>query len=167
MVRVCPLKREQLDYILRDLEQKMVVLTGRRQVGKTWLSREIMGYFPGALYLNYDSYDDRRIITDRTWPGITTLLVLDEIHKMPHWKQFLKGVYDTRPKAMKILVTGSARLDTFRLGGESLAGRYYRHRLFPLTPAECYNTRTEYSIDHFMERGAFRNRFWRQIQWMP
>ncbi|MBM3198278.1 MAG: ATP-binding protein [Chlamydiae bacterium] len=64
------------------------------------------------------------------------LLIFDEIHKYPMWKDFLKGLYDTYPHQMHILVTGSARLDVYKRGGDSLMGRYFRYRLHPLSIGE-------------------------------
>lgn len=122
--------------IRKDLEKKIVFIVGPRQVGKTWLALRIGESFSNTLYLNYDRLADRRIIREEAWLPDTQLLILDELHKMPEWKRFLKGVYDTRPEGMRILVTGSARLDTFRQCGESLAGRFFAHRLLPFSVSE-------------------------------
>ena len=73
-----------------------------------------------SVYLNYDSAADQKIIREEAWLPETDLLILDELHKMKGWKTYLKGVYDTRPEGMRILVTGSARLEAFRQQGDSL-----------------------------------------------
>src|SRR5690606_40041951 len=64
------------------------------------------------------------------------LWVFDEIHKYRRWRNYLKGVYDGREPGQQILVTGSARLDFYRFGGDSLQGRYHDLRLHPLSVAE-------------------------------
>jgi predicted AAA+ superfamily ATPase len=78
---------------------------------------------------------------------------------MPNWKNYLKGVYDTKPAHQKLLVTGSARLEIFNHVGDSLAGRYFLHRLLPLSPAECAKVHVKYTIDRFLERGGFPEPF--------
>jgi len=145
--------------IVADLEQKMVLLTGPRQAGKTWLARDIAASIPGSIYLNYDRVADRKALVEASWPVRTPFLVFDEIHKMPEWKNWLKGIYDTRPEGQKILVTGSARLETFRQSGDSLAGRYFLHRLAPLSPAELRAVDDHFTardcLDRLLERGGF------------
>lgn len=130
------MERYLFNPIKRDLSKKMVILTGPRQVGKTYLAKELMKEFRNTQYLNYDHYDDARIIQKQTWSLDADLLILDEIHKMKDWKRFVKGIFDTRPAGQSILITGSARLDTFRQTGESLAGRYFPYRLHPLSVRE-------------------------------
>ena len=133
------MKRYLNDIIVRDLQRKMVLLSGPRQVGKTFMARELMKEFKRPQYLNYDNLDDLRIIQERTWRADADFLILDEIHKMRDWKNFLKGIVDTRPSGQAMLVTGSARLDTFRQSGESLAGRYFPFHIYPLSVKELTN----------------------------
>src|SRR5271156_2850390 len=105
--------RYQKTAILHDLHKKMVLLAGPRQAGKTTLAKAIAKEFESSAYLSYDSSNDRNIILKEAWLPSTELLILDEIHKMPKWKNYLKGIYDTKPPHQKILVTGSARLEVF------------------------------------------------------
>ena len=152
------MERLQHDLIKRDLPKKMVLLIGPRQVGKTYLARQIAGSYSKAVYLNYDAFEDRGIIQQAAWLPHTELLILDEIHKMADWKSYLKGIYDTRPPHLQILVTGSARLDTMRHGGDSLVGRFFRHRLNPLSLKEVPNP-TEDALDRLIHRGGFPEPF--------
>lgn len=147
--------RKQIKYIHEDLKKKMVFIIGPRQVGKTWLARETGKKYTNTVYLNYDSFDDRDIIQKSHWPESTNLLILDEIHKMPNWKTFLKGIYDTKPAQLKILVTGSARLDYVRHSGDSLAGRFFAHHLMPFSLSELDEPENSVNIDQLLERGGF------------
>src|SRR4030042_865524 len=134
------MKRYLYDSIKKDLKKKMVILTGPRQVGKTWLAKALMPEFNSPQYLNFDNMADAQIINKQSWPHQSDLLILDEIHKKPEWKKFVKGVFDTRPEKQSILITGSARLDTYRQSDESLAGRYFPMRLNPISVRELKNT---------------------------
>ena len=149
------MNREQKKIILNDLEKKIVFIIGPRQVGKTWLAKDIARSFSNTVYLNYDRREDREIISQESWLESTELLILDELHKMKGWKNYLKGIYDTKPDHLKILVTGSARLDIFRQSGDSLAGRFFVHRLLPFSIKECQWAGTDFTIEHFLERGGF------------
>jgi predicted AAA+ superfamily ATPase len=122
--------------IKSDLPRKMVLVTGPRQVGKTHLAKRLMPGFAEPQYLNFDVPEDANVIRSRSWPLRCNLLIFDELHKMHGWKQYLKGVFDGRDDNQAILVTGSARMETFRQGGESLAGRYFHFHLLPFSVRE-------------------------------
>lgn len=152
------MKRYLDDRVRHDLRQKMVLLTGPRQVGKTTLSQQLLAELPGAQYLNFDVAAHRAVMLAQSWKHSAPLLVFDEIHKMRGWKSWLKGVFDGRTPGQQILVTGSARMDTFQQTGESLAGRFFRLRLHPLSVREwCDATPTspQAALTHLLERGGF------------
>ena len=152
------MKRYLDERVSQDLHKKMVVLTGPRQVGKTTLSRQLVDGLAGAQYLNYDVVAHRAVMMAQSWRQSAPLLVLDEIHKMRDWKTWLKGVVDGRAPGQQLLVTGSARMDTFRQSGESLAGRYFRLRLHPLSVREWSEqalVSPHVALTHLLERGGF------------
>jgi hypothetical protein len=126
-----------------DLAKKMVLLSGPRQSGKTTLARSLLAGSVRVVderYLNWDDDEARTRILQGAFPR-DGLVVFDELHKYTRWRNFIKGVYDRsrdREKVrMQLLVTGSARLDLFRRGGDSLQGRYHHLRLYPLSLKEA------------------------------
>lgn len=128
------MKRYCEPFIYQDLTKKMVFVGGPRQVGKTTLSRNLChGRYAHSIYLNWDNDEDRKLIMKKEWRQDSALIIFDELHKYPRWKGWIKGVYDTKPAHQEYLVTGSARLDVYRRGGDSLMGRYHYWRLHPLT----------------------------------
>lgn len=150
--------RQLAENIRQDLGRKLVVITGARQAGKTTLARQLMAGFETAQYLNWDVPADRTLIADNAWSPKSGLVVFDEIHKMKEWKSFLKGAWDGRSPGQAMLVTGSARMDTFREGGESLAGRYFNWRLHPFSVRELVETQGISPADALallLERGGF------------
>jgi uncharacterized protein len=125
--------------ITEDLKEKMVFIGGPRQVGKTTLAQSVStnSYNNEKTdYLNWDNPIDRKRILEQSFHADAKLLIFDELHKYRHWKNHLKGIYDTNGGRFHILVTGSARLDLYRRGGDSLLGRYHYHRLHPFSVAE-------------------------------
>lgn len=156
------MQRYLSEIVHADLGRKMVLLTGPRQVGKTTLAKGLMAHFQRPQYLNWDVLDDQRILQNANWSPRSDLLVLDELHKMPGWKVFLKGAYDGRPDGQAILVTGSARMETFRQSGESLAGRYLPLRLHPFSVREWVtlrDARPDDALDRLIERGGLPEPF--------
>src|SRR3990167_5130648 len=127
------MKRYITPFVIKDLQKKMVFIGGPRQVGKTTLSRALNTVFPDLIYLNWDNDLQRNRIRKQQWSSDASLVVFDELHKYARWKQWIKGVYDAKPLHQQYLVTGSARLDVYKRGGDSLLGRYHYWRLHPLT----------------------------------
>lgn len=132
----------------------MVFLGGPRQVGKTTLAQSLIPRFKDGhpAYLNWDSISSRRKILNQDWPAKEKLIIFDEIHKYKNWRNLVKGYYDNLKQTHHFLVTGSARLDHYRKGGDSLLGRFYYHRLHPLTLAEVD---ADYDLSHLLKFGGF------------
>ncbi len=124
--------------------RQMAFLSGPRQVGKTTTVRDGM---PESAYLNWDRTTDRALIVGEgsglverlgldMIAGNPSSVIFDEIHKYPQWKLFLKGFFDTYGQRVRVAVTGSARLNIYKKGGDSLMGRYFLYRMHPLTVGE-------------------------------
>jgi uncharacterized protein len=133
-----------------EKERQMLFLVGPRQVGKTTASLEVVSPRSKHFYFNCDITADRTLINqgadkvaealelDKFREGIG-IVIFDELHKYRKWKTFLKGFFDKYSKQIQIIVTGSARLDIYKRGGDSMMGRYFLYRLHPLTVAEIIN----------------------------
>ena len=126
---------------------QMAFLVGPRQVGKTTIAQNAIHHFKYNKYLNWDNIDSRKTILAsnkaiidglpiNTIPNIKPNIIFDEIHKYKNWKTLLKGFVDEYKSTSHIIVTGSAKLDVYRKGGDSLMGRYFLYRVCPLSIAE-------------------------------
>ncbi len=145
------MKRYLYSSIESDLQEKMVFLSGPRQVGKTTLATQI---FPNEkAYLNWDIPEHRQQIFKQEFPPLKGL-IFDEIHKYRSWRNYLKGLYDKKKSKLQILVTGSAKLDLYRYGGDSLQGRYHNLRLHPLSAAEL-KIQNNKELNTLLDLGGF------------
>lgn len=114
----------------------MIFLMGPRQVGKTTLGRAFVDNHENCQYFNWDRLDHRLLFLEGPKSIAKQaqldelkiekpVIVFDEIQKFKRWKLLLKGFFDSYENFCKIIVTGSARLDTYKKGGDSLMGRYF------------------------------------------
>ncbi|OFZ17503.1 MAG: AAA family ATPase [Bdellovibrionales bacterium GWA2_49_15] len=144
--------RQLAKAIEEDLLKKMVFIGGPRQVGKTTLAKSLTS---DEAYLNWDFPDDRQQILNNELPTQYKCLVLDEIHKYKNWRSLVKGYHDKFHKKFRIVVTGSARLDHFRKGGDSLMGRYHYYRLHPFTVDELSFLSKKRTLKDLLNFGGF------------
>jgi uncharacterized protein len=143
-------------WVQEDLKSKMVFIAGPRQSGKTTIAKEILRESVNGAYFNLDNDSDRRVVLKQQWGDEKELVVFDELHKYRRWKRWLKGVFDTRLNKQTYLVTGSARLDIYRRGGDSMLGRYHLWRLHPFSLSELPDSvpRKE-AVSRLMTLGGF------------
>ncbi len=144
-----------------DLAEKMVFVSGPRQVGKTTLALALVGAKDSRhpAYLSWDDVRARPRIRRGEMPAGEPRIVLDEIHKYARWRNLLKGLYDTRESGQTFVITGSARLDVYRRGGDSLQGRYHPYRLHPLSLREVGGGGN--ALDALLRFGGFPEPFFR------
>jgi uncharacterized protein len=149
-------------YIQEFLAKKMVFVGGPRQVGKTTLCLQFLedSSKKSPAYLNWDDIKKKSDIKKGLLPPYETI-VLDELHKYKNWRSLIKGLYDTQGDSTKFLVTGSARLDHYRRGGDSLLGRYRYLRLHPFSVNELKLTTTN-DLKDLLQFGGFPEPFLQQ-----
>ena len=149
-------------YISKDLQKKMVFIGGPRQVGKTTLSLQFFKTNKSEKnegYLNWDNSLDRSRILKDQLPLSEVIIVFDEIHKFRNWRGLIKGLYDKYKSTNRFIITGSARLDHFRKGGDSLMGRYHYYRLHPLSLTEISKNPTREDLNDLMKYSGFPEPF--------
>ena len=160
-------------YAEEDLKTRMIFVGGPRQVGKTTFALSFLSE-PSEkhpAYLNWDDVRVRPALRRGELPPRQPLIILDEIHKYARWRNLVKGFFDTMKSEKTFIITGSARLDHYMKGGDSLQGRYHGYRLHPFSPAEIGGTTSRKDLDHLLKFGGFpepflrgEERFWRRWQ---
>ncbi|MBF0361453.1 MAG: ATP-binding protein [Oligoflexia bacterium] len=139
----------------------MVFLAGPRQVGKTTLSMQLLKTddLDHPAYLNWDDVSCKKKIIEGYLPSEEKLIIFDEIHKYLRWRNLIKGHYDRYKLKKQFLITGSARLDYYRRGGDSMQGRYHLYHLHPLSLYEINKNPTKSDLDNLLQFGGFPEPF--------
>jgi predicted AAA+ superfamily ATPase len=145
MIRKCAAR------IKSDLDSATVIISGPRQVGKTWLARSIAAEFSRPEYLNYNT--DREIIEQKGWSASADIVIIDDIDIMPDWTSRLQSLIAAKPKKLKLLVCGMRSADFKQ------TGKIRSHRLFPFTPGELAAAGTDQDIERLISRGGFPEPF--------
>lgn len=145
-------------HVENALQKKMAFIGGPRQVGKTTLALSLLAPVEKSLppaYFNWDNPNQAAMIRKMEFPPNEPILIFDEIHKYRPWRNLIKGIYDTEKSFRKIVVTGSARLDYYRKGGDSLVGRYRYFRLHPFSLREITKDPKASDLDVLLKFGGF------------
>lgn len=166
-------KRYINDSVDEDLKNKMVFVGGPRQVGKTTFALTFLSEpdEKHPAYLNWDDTLTRSSLLRGELPPNQDVIVLDEIHKYARWRNLVKGFYDTRKSDVSFIITGSARLDYYSKGGDSLQGRYHYYRLHPFSLQEINSNSSVSDVQGLLKFGGFPEpflradeKFWRRWQ---
>jgi predicted AAA+ superfamily ATPase len=146
--------KEELKNIL---PLRMAFVGGPRQVGKTTLALSFLKppTVKNPNYLNWDAVSARKTLQAGHLPPNSKRVVIDEIHKNRQWRNLIKGLFDTNRGECEFIVTGSARLDHFRKGGDSLFGRYRYLRLHPFSINELSRKATPNDLQDLITYGGF------------
>lgn len=152
--------------VKKDLKKKMVFIGGPRQVGKTTLALTFLSPLKEKhpAYLNWDIPSHRKGILKNEIHLKSRLIVFDEIHKYGNWRALMKGLYDEHRSSHSFLVTGSARLDHFSKGGDSLMGRYFYYRLHPFSLLEMNKSPGQRDLKALLKFGGFPEPLFRQSE---
>lgn len=139
----------------------MQVLVGPRQVGKTTGMRQLLARLPGSSH--YANADDL-LVADRTWlleqwqkallMGDGTLLVIDEVQKIPNWSEAIKALWERQPRRLRVVLLGSSSLQIQSGLTESLAGRFELTRVYHWTFTELKNA-FDYDLERYLLYGGY------------
>ncbi len=146
--------------IEKDVHEKVVLLGGPRQVGKTTLSLSFLNPSTKSNenYLSWDALADREKMRGLQFSS-QPIVIFDEIHKFKGWRNLVKSFYDKLYPEKQLIVTGSAKLDFYKRGGDSMLGRYFYFRLHPLTLHEIGYKASD--LEQLIQYGGFPEPFFK------
>ena len=140
--------RNVLKLLCNDLEKhKALILLGARQVGKTTLLRTLSKDWENVLWLTGDELETQRIFENPTITRLKTefagvkYLIVDEAQRLPNVGLGLKLITD-HLQHIQLLVTGSSAFELSNRLNESLMGRTFEYRLYPISFTEISDYHT-------------------------
>lgn len=149
-------ERQVFNQLLEELEnQKVLILQGARQVGKTSLMEELE-----AAVLNEDKqcqFFNLELPKDSLFfaQGVqdlyeqltknTDYLFIDEFHYLENATQLFKAIYDDRKVKTKVIASGSSALEMHKHLKESLVGRKKQYQIYPLSFTELQQTKKSFA----------------------
>lgn len=131
---------------------KIIIIYGARQVGKTTLVKSIISKLKlKTLEINADEEKYLDILSSRDYERMKSLingfelLFIDEAQRIPNIGINLKILYDHNPK-IKIVATGSSSFELADKISEPLTGRCRLYNLYPLSFLELKKKNSEFEL---------------------
>lgn len=154
------IKRLYKDLLLQRLTEqpnKIILLYGPRQAGKTTLAREVLAGLPGKkLEINADDSTYTEVFSSRSLRKMNQLvagldvLFLDEAQRIPDIGLNLKILHDSLPE-LRIIASGSSSFDLANKTQEPLTGRTWTYNLFPVGLCELAPETSRFDLDLQLE----------------
>lgn len=150
------------NWLFRD---KIIILYGARQVGKTTLARKILSEYSNLdAYYNCEIPSIKQLLQTKEPEalkrefGSHKVIVLDEAQFIPDIGDILKIIADHLPD-IQIIATGSSSFELAQKTGEPLVGRALTFTLYPLSYAEMGSVLSpldrRVSLDHYLTFGMY------------
>ena len=129
-----------LHHIIDELlfSGKAIILFGARQVGKTTLLKSISQTQQNVIWLNADNPEDRSLLNginstraQQLFPS-GTMVIIDEAQRIENSGLTLKIIHDNC-QGIQLMATGSSSFELTDKIKESMTGRKWSFRLFPIS----------------------------------
>lgn len=154
--------------IIHRLEQELanpeiLVLLGPRQVGKTTLLKELENYAnrQGHKTVFFD-LEQPQVLADfnrsnseivKLISGSGDIVFIDEFQYVRNISKIFKAIFDAGNK-IKIVCSGSSSLEIHKHLKESLAGRRFLYRIYPLEYSEIKNSNAGFKLEDYLRFGG-------------
>ncbi|MDP2193993.1 MAG: ATP-binding protein [Alphaproteobacteria bacterium] len=169
---------------LKEPRNKMHILSGARQIGKTTLIHQALKKIDGPKIYAIAESGFSALWIEQQWSAARALstthadgvvLVIDEIQKIDQWSERVKRLFDEdtiQHKNVKVVLLGSSALLLKKGLTESMAGRFEIIPMTHWTYSECQEA-FDLTLDEFIYFGAYpgaipfrhdENRFFSYIQ---
>ena len=153
------INRDIREHIQKEFEEnnKIIMLYGARQTGKTTLSNDVLEPLPGKiLKINADELRYHEVLSSRDFNKLSLLVegydivFIDEAQRIQDIGINLKIIHDNLPK-LKLFVTGSSSLDLAGKIKEPLTGRTSSFILYPISLSELRKETNVFELQSRLE----------------
>jgi uncharacterized protein len=158
------INRNILSKLQQELSQpEILILLGTRQVGKTTLLRMLEDYAKQkGLRAAFFDLEQPQVLADFNRPDkeIAQIIIeagevvfIDEFQYVRNISKILKAIFDSKKK-IKIICSGSSSLEIHKHLKESLAGRRFLYRIYPLEYDEIRNSYPDFTLENYLRFGG-------------